>query len=225
MKHVLLLVAMLFTSSAYAITPLAFYERPLFMSAWLPDQLPCTFDTESGEGQCIADDLPMTVNAVLVKLDGTEQRTIEYPTIGILTCYNGICDDVISTPFGLLDSPPGWPEGKKMTWLVTENYYPVNDGDHVTAWRRGKGPKATTYPEPMIYSEHHYTKEVDGQVTYTVWCNPQADVCDLADKEVTRHDLPKYIPIKFTNNCAMEFCYDDKENVVGLNPDYYGDSK
>lgn len=226
MNRILLIVALLFTSSVQAMTPLAFYDRPLFMSAWLPDHLPCTFDVDTAEGQCIAEDLPLSVDVTLVKLDGTGKHVITYPTLGILKCVNGICDDVTSMPFGAVDAPLNWPVDKPLTWIITENYYLVNDNDTFTAWRRGKGPQANNYPEPMIYNENHFTKEVNGQVVYDVWCNPQADVCDLGSKEVTRHDLPKYMPVRMTNNCIIEFCYDDQENIVGLNPDYYyGDSK
>lgn len=220
-RFIFLLAALLFTNSVHAIEPLAFYERPLFMSAWLPDRIDCTFDTHTGNGQCIAQDLPLTVKAILVKLDGTAKRTITYPTLNKYRCFGGICDDIALTSTGLLESPNGWPAKKPMTWIVTENYYLVNDDGVVSAYRRGRGPLATQYPEPMIYNEFHYKKAVDQEISYQVWCNPKADVCDLGGKEVTRDQLPQYIPIVFTDNCALEFCYDKDMNVMGLNPDYY----
>lgn len=226
MKRILLLAVLLFTSSVQAIEPLAFFERPLFMSAWLPDQIPCAFDTRTGQGQCVAPDLPLKVNAVLVKLDGTGKHTISYPTLGRLKCFDGICDDITLTSVGLLESPNGWPAKKLTTWIITENYYLNNDDGVVSAWRRGKGPQALAYPEPMIYNEYHYTKAVNGTITYQVWCNPQADVCDLGGREYARDQLRLYIPVTYSDNCSMEFCYDKDMNVVGLNNDYpFGDPK
>lgn len=226
MKRFLLIAALLFTGAAQAVTPLAFFERPLFMSAWMPDQIDCQFDVKTGNGKCVAPDVPLTVKAILVKLDGSGKHTITYPTLGKFMCYSGICDDITGAVAGLLESPKGWPEKKLTTWIVTENYYLNNDNGHVSAWRRGKGPQALAYPEPMVYSEFHYTKAVAGEITYQVWCNPKADVCDLGGREVARPQLRLYIPEKFTDNCIEEFCYDKGLNVVGLNSDFlFGDPK
>ena len=167
-RFLFLLSALLFTTSVQALTPLAFYERPLFMSAWLPDRIDCTFDNEIGEGQCIAPDLPLVVEAILVKLDGSGKHTIDYPTLGLLKCTQGQCDDVTGMHYAALANPPTYTPTETTTWIITENYYPVNNGDQVTAWRRGTGPLAQNYPEPMIYKEHHYTKEVNGHITYEV---------------------------------------------------------
>jgi hypothetical protein len=191
------------------------------MSGWLPDRIDCTFDVTTGNGQCIAEELPLTVKAILVKLDGSGKHTITYPTLGKFRCYDGICDDIAMHAVGVLESPDGWPAKKLTTWIVTENYYLVNENGAVSAYRRGRGPMATQYPEPMIYNEFHYTKAVDQEITYQVWCNPQADVCDLGGKEVTREQLTQYIPLMHAENCALEFCYDNDMNVIGLNADYY----
>lgn len=63
-------------------------------------------------------------------------------------------------------------------------------------------------------------------VTYDVFCPLHKDLClitvDGVDEEIWRDRLPEYIPLATEfKNCYLEFCFNDRLQVVGLNPSYH----
>ncbi len=70
-------------------------------------------------------------------------------------------------------------------------------------------------------SEVQYNKKI-----YDIWCNPKGDDCFLTTnsggRKLTRERLRAHIPMADqTVNCSLEFCYNDDQDVIGLNPEYY----
>lgn len=62
-------------------------------------------------------------------------------------------------------------------------------------------------------------------ITYDVFCPPHEDRCNITvdgvDIEMWRDQLPKYIPIaSASKGCYLEFCFNERLQVIGLNPNY-----
>ena len=54
-----------------------------------------------------------------------------------------------------------------------------------------------------------------------MWCDPKGDTCDLNDRVVQRKDLPEFVNKALNaDNCVREFCYNQSQDVIGLNPEY-----
>ena len=118
---------------------------------------------------------------------------------------------------------------KDSRYVVFKDFYvyPGADGT-VWAYRNGTGPlfggasAKTSVVAPTTVSVKA-TPLADG--SYDVWCNPVGDACNITidggSDSVGRDRLPVYMPIaKDTSNCNLEFCYNSKEDVIGLNPGY-----
>lgn len=60
---------------------------------------------------------------------------------------------------------------------------------------------------------------------YDIWCNPKGDDCyfttTTGGRKLSRARLRAHIPMAdYLTNCALEFCYNDANHVIGLNPEY-----
>lgn len=91
------------------------------------------------------------------------------------------------------------------------------EGDYVRAWPIGQGP---------AYGETVSKSPTPG--TYDLWCDPQSDSCYYEDQTYTREQLVKVIPRANVRSeegsgwwCAQEVCYNQADEVIGLNPFYY----
>lgn len=107
---------------------------------------------------------------------------------------------------------------KDSRYVVFKDYYvyPAADGSD-WAYKNGTGPLfggalAANTPTPTIKATHK---------TFDVWCNPVGDNCVLNTKPIARARLKAHVPLADdTSNCSLEFCYNDNDDVIGLNPDY-----
>lgn len=118
---------------------------------------------------------------------------------------------------------------KDMKYVVYLDFY-IHPGADGTDWayKNGTGPlfggapAGTNVVAPLTTSVKA-TPTANG--TYDIWCDPQGDSCDLTidggSDMVSRDRLPVYVPMASdTSNCSMEFCYNSKQDVIGLNPGY-----
>lgn len=57
-----------------------------------------------------------------------------------------------------------------------------------------------------------------------IWCDPQGDTCTTPKGELSREELPKHFKFADVNSqgidCMQELCYNQNQDVVGLNPEY-----
>jgi hypothetical protein len=150
-KRFAFLATLLLAGVVHAQEPYqAFLDRPLFMSAWLPDSIPCVFDAAHNVNTCMAPDVPLKVTVRLTTLDGKEQTEMSWPTLNKIRCPKNTCEGVDGLAAGSLSDHP---EAGDSVWIVTQNYYLASQQGKVVAWRHGKGPMAEQYLEPLIYSE------------------------------------------------------------------------
>lgn len=65
-----------------------------------------------------------------------------------------------------------------------------------------------------------YSKKI-----YDIWCDPEGDNCYLTTttggRKLSRERLRAHIPMADQSAyCSLEFCYNDTDDVIGLNPEY-----
>ncbi|HHM9419864.1 TPA: hypothetical protein ACRMDH_003937 [Pseudomonas aeruginosa] len=105
---------------------------------------------------------------------------------------------------------------KDSYYIAFKDFYvhPGTDGKEY-AYRTGTGP---LFGGTAASSQ---SKPPSNDVAFDIWCNPQGDYCDYQNQQLTRAQLPQFIPVaKNTSDCMLEFCYNAKTEVIGLNPDY-----
>lgn len=101
-------------------------------------------------------------------------------------------------------------------YVVYKDFYiwPGSDGSD-WAYKNETGPLFRNGTASPPASPEGYGDVVD------VWCDPKGDTCDINDQKVARKDLPKFVRKAMNaDNCTREFCYNDKQDVIGLNPEY-----
>ena len=120
--------------------------------------------------------------------------------------------------------------GRDVKYVVFKDFYIYPGGDGKDwAYKNGTGPLFGGAPAgnsvvAPATSSVKATPTATG--TYDIWCDPQGDSCDLTidggSDQVSRARLPVYVPLASdTSNCTMEFCYNSKQDVIGLNPTYH----
>ena len=116
-------------------------------------------------------------------------------------CRNGICSDTENNPRGEENFNPSF------RFMIHREYYLKIIGDDVYAVRFGTAPTSAVETEVL-----------------DIWCDPQGDTCTTPKGELSREELPKHF--KFADvsaqgvDCMQELCYNQNQDVVGLNPEY-----
>lgn len=69
------------------------------------------------------------------------------------------------------------------------------------------------------------SEPLPGVRIYDIWCNPKGDDCyfttNTGGRKLSRARLRAHIPMADdTSNCVLEFCYNEQQSVIGLNPAY-----
>lgn len=107
-------------------------------------------------------------------------------------------------------------------YVLFKDYY-VYPGPDGTDWafKNGTGPLFGG----VVKVNNVAPTAISKNGTYDVWCNPVGDTCNITttvgDLEVTRDKLPTYMAVaKGGLYCSLEFCYDNNNDIIGLNPDY-----
>lgn len=106
--------------------------------------------------------------------------------------------------------------GQDIKYVVFKDFYiwPGPDGAD-WAYKNETGPLFRNGIASPPASPEGYGDVVD------VWCDPKGDTCDLNDRVVQRKDLPEFVNKALNaDNCVREFCYNQSQDVIGLNPEY-----
>lgn len=120
--------------------------------------------------------------------------------------------------------------GRDVKYVAFKDFYIYPGGDGKDwAYKNGTGPLFGGAPagNAVVAPATTSVKATPTATgTYDIWCDPQGDSCDLTidggSDQVSRARLPVYVPLASdTSNCSMEFCYNPKQDVIGLNPDYH----
>lgn len=204
----------LMASSAYATDLYSQYSTPDSISCTGPHSNVCTDTTRP-------DDIVVQYKNAYGKVTMQQE-----PSFEIVTCIR-ISDKCIDNDRNYRGKSI---TGRDVKYVVFKDFYiyPGDDGKD-WAYKNGTGPlfggaSAGNAVVAPATSSVKATPTANG--TYDIWCDPQGDSCDLTidggSDQVSRARLPVYVPLASdTSNCTMEFCYDSKQDVIGLNPDYH----
>lgn len=189
---------------------------PEFAQYNTPDVIPCQM--HNGFYLCTDASRP-DEHVVRYQNNATGEITMQKEkTYEVVRCREKGCKDTSGNYRGEVKFIQPHPAGQSMsgqTIIFKDFYvYPGNDGKDY-AYRTGTGPlfggtvASTT------------TQSTSSNTIFDIWCNPQGDYCDYQNQQLTRAQLPQFIPVaKDTSDCMLEFCYNAKTEVIGLNPDY-----
>jgi len=164
-----------------------------------PDKIACEV-IRGAAAQCIDPNRPKT-ERYYYQDDNGNTRVGTRNTWVVVRCVQGICSDMNDNPRGevVIDS--------RFLITIPVDYYLKDIGGSIFAVRQGvtvSGSKASE--------------------TLDIWCNPLGDTCSTPKGELSREALPKHFKFADANdstlNCPDELCYNQNQDVVGLNPNY-----
>lgn len=203
----------LMTSSAYAVDLYSQYSTPDSISCTGPNNNVCTDTTRP-------DDIVIQYKDAYGKVTMQQE-----PSFEIITCIR-ILDKCIDNDRNYRGKSI---TGRDVKYVAFKDFYIYPGGDGKDwAYKNGTGPLFGGAPAGNVVgapatSTVKATATATG--TYDIWCDPQGNSCDLTidggSDMVNRDRLPVYVPMASdTSNCSMEFCYNSKQDVIGLNPGY-----
>lgn len=201
------------TSSAYAVDLYSQYSTPDSISCTGPNNNVCTDTTRP-------DDIVVQYKDAYGKVTMQQE-----PSFEIITCIR-ILDKCIDNDRNYRGKSI---TGRDVKYVAFKDFYIYPGGDGKDwAYKNGTGPLFGGAPAGNVVgapatSTVKATATATG--TYDIWCDPQGNSCDLTidggSDMVNRDRLPVYVPMASdTSNCSMEFCYNSKQDVIGLNPGY-----
>lgn len=165
----------------------------------LPDKIECQIIRGSA-AQCIDPNRPQT-EPYYYQDDNGVTRVGTRSTWVVARCIQGICSDTAGIPRGevVIDS--------RFYITIPVDYYLKEIDGAIYAVRQGANVSSSAATE-----------------TLDIWCDPQGDTCTTPKGELSREELPKHF--KFADisaqgvDCMQELCYNQNQDVVGLNPEY-----
>lgn len=225
MKYITAVLGLLMTAltlPAYANVTL--YDRPAFMAESMPERIPCEYNNRAALWECVGDVVLLPSQIAVKVIDNGNVRVEFVNTIVKAACHMGVCFNT-ATRASVGDAQPTMAAGAYATtqWHLYEGYYLTADTDgKVYAFKNGYGPKGSSYPPYRIHTEAADKPLAKAKGTFDVYCSPRSDTCTFGadNREVEREDLPKLMPVGGSDNCIDEFCYNDYQEIIGLNPDY-----
>ena len=180
-----------------------------------PKAIPCTEPRPNMYNVCALKDMPQQETTVYTDARGVQRVTQEY-TIVEAICFDGVCQTYKREYMGRS------PHDRR--YNIHKKYYigPGADGKD-WAYLRGTGPEYDNF----IAGSAKVTAEAPATAgVFDIWCNPQGDLCETDKGKFSRKELPKHFPMADPAEvdiwCDMEVCYNPKNKIVGLNPDYSG---
>lgn len=164
-----------------------------------PDKIPC-LQASAAAAQCIDPNRPKT-ERFYYQDDNGNTRVGTRNTWVVVRCIQGICSDMNNNPRGevVVD--------ERFFFTVPVDYYLKMIDGGVYAVRIGAPASSSKASE-----------------TLDIWCNPLGDTCSTPKGELSREALPKHFKFADANDstldCMEELCYNQNQDVVGLNPNY-----
>lgn len=117
---------------------------------------------------------------------------------------------------------------KDSRYVVFKDFYVYPGADGADwAYKNGTGPLFGGSAETVATAPKStgLKAAITANGTYEVWCNPVGDSCKVTttkgSAEVDRSKLVAYLPMATNSSyCSLEFCYNDNDDVIGLNSEY-----
>lgn len=164
-----------------------------------PDKIACKI-IRGTAAECIDPNRPKTERFYYQDANGVT-RIGTRNTWVVARCIQGICSDMDDLPRGEAVIDPRF-----YITIPVDYYLKMIDGV-LHAVRQGVDVSSSKTSEKL-----------------DIWCDPQGDTCSTPKGELSREALPKHFKFADANDssldCMQELCYNQNQDVVGLNPNY-----
>lgn len=218
MKYAMIFL-MFLAMSVGAVEPQRWVGVPLFYSKFVPKSTDCTLIEGAQQGFCgFSNESDVGVFGLTTIEEQPSIERIESRLFMEVVCITGKCTSPYGEPAGEIA------DTRTSYWTVPVGWYLTTVDGKVKAFKAGNGPKAKEYPIRNVKilpqydkPDGYYIPEEQERLVFRVFCN-DGNECSYMGKVINYAQLNKYVPKRLSHICDTRFCYDDKQNVIGLNP-------
>lgn len=219
MKYAMIFL-MFLAMSVGAVEPQRWVGVPVFYSKFVPKATDCTFIEGAQQGFCgLYNETELGTFGLTTIEETPTVEKIEARLFMEVVCVAGKCTSPYGEPAGEIT------DIRTSYWTVPVGWYLTTIDGKVKAFKAGNGPKAKDYPIRNVKILPKYNDQPDGyyipeeteRLVFRVFCN-DGNECSYMGKVINYAQLNKYVPKRLSHQCDPRFCYDDKQNIIGLNP-------